>query len=144
MYDGLRKMSILPRKRYQQLKRAAERRFQARTDADDDKERANEGEDSALPIYIMRIGAMRLPDDELPDPAWLRADDLLSRRYLARQVQRIIETLPGPEQEIIYGCYFEGKTLAEVSEELGLSRSWTCRLHARALARLREAVLGDE
>jgi RNA polymerase sigma factor for flagellar operon FliA len=144
MYDGLRKMSILPRKRYQELKRAAERVFQARSGGGESKECAHEGEDGALPIYITRIGAMRLPDDELPDPAWLRADDLLSRRYLARQVQQIIETLPGPEQQIIRGCYFEGKTLAEVSEELGLSRSWTCRLHARALARLREAVLGDE
>jgi RNA polymerase sigma factor FliA len=148
MYDGLRKMSILPRKRYQALKRAAERGFQARDrgeeGADEGKERAPEGEDSVLPVYVTRIGALKLPDDELPDPAWVGADDLLSRRYLARQVQQIIETLPGPEKAIIHGCYFEGKTLAEVSEELGLSRSWTCRLHARALARLRQAVLGDE
>jgi len=32
--------------------------------------------------------------------------------------------------------YFQSKTLEEIGDKLGLSKSWTSRLHARALALL--------
>jgi RNA polymerase sigma factor for flagellar operon FliA len=136
IYDGLRKTSLLPRTRYQQLKRAAEQQFQG---CGSEPESTGQ-DDTVLPVYMTPLGAA--DGDDLPDPAWLRADDLLSRRYLALQVQKSIDTLPGPEQQIIRGHYYEGKTLAELSNELGLSPSWACRLHARALKRLRKNLHG--
>jgi RNA polymerase sigma factor for flagellar operon FliA len=36
--------------------------------------------------------------------------------------------------------YFEEKTLEEAGGALGLSKSWACRLHARAVDLLREAM----
>ena len=36
--------------------------------------------------------------------------------------------------------YFEGKTLLEAGSDLGLSKSWASRLHARAIDLLRAAL----
>jgi RNA polymerase sigma factor for flagellar operon FliA len=38
--------------------------------------------------------------------------------------------------------YFEDKTLLDAGRELGLSRSWASRLHARAMTRLRARLAG--
>ena len=39
-------------------------------------------------------------------------------------------------QEILEDYYFHHKTLEEAGAKLGLSKSWTCRVHARALKSL--------
>ena len=65
------------------------------------------------------------PDDGLQ----LRVKDALTR-------------LPDKERRILELCYFGDMTFEQVGEELGIQRSWVCRLHARALNILRQE-LGD-
>ncbi|MDX2153471.1 MAG: sigma-70 family RNA polymerase sigma factor [Bryobacteraceae bacterium] len=63
--------------------------------------------------------------------------DQESRSYLRRALER----LPEKSRRVIEGYYFEGRTLEEVGAGLGLSKSWICRVHAKALESLREAML---
>ncbi len=50
-----------------------------------------------------------------------------------------IGKLSKSDQEIITAYYFEDKSLEEVGNGLGLSKSWTCRKHARAMEKLSDA-----
>ena len=51
---------------------------------------------------------------------------------------RRIEKLPEKERQLLQGYYFQGKTLEEAGAEIGQSKSWASRLHARAIERLKE------
>ncbi len=57
-----------------------------------------------------------------------------------QRVKRSIEGLTEVERQVILGIYFEERSLADVGQELGLSRSWLCRVHARALERLEASL----
>lgn len=71
--------------------------------------------------------------DAAPD-AEARVADLSERSA----VRAALAKLPERERRILDLMYFEERSLTEASAELGLSKAWTCRLHARALK-----VLGD-
>jgi DNA-directed RNA polymerase specialized sigma subunit len=58
------------------------------------------------------------------------------------RVKDALTRLPDKERRILELCYFGDMTFEQVGEELGIQRSWVCRLHARALNILREE-LGD-
>ena len=64
---------------------------------------------------------------------------VLSRQDQA-QVRRALVHLSPQERIFVERVYFQGKSLAEVGAELGLSRSWASRIHTRALGRLRRAL----
>ena len=57
-------------------------------------------------------------------------------------MREAIEKLPDKERRLMEMYYFGGKNLEEAGAALGLSKSWACRLHARAVDLLRHA-LGD-
>lgn len=60
---------------------------------------------------------------------------------MTRTMHRAIRRLPRQEREIIRRYYFGDASLNEVGNGLGLSKSWTSRLHARAMKKLREVYL---
>ena len=68
------------------------------------------------------------------EPAVDEDDTLLLR------VKAAIRQLPDRERQVIELRYFGEKRLAETGAELGVQRSWACRLHARAIAALRAAL----
>ena len=51
-------------------------------------------------------------------------------------MRKAIGTLPEKEKQLVKMYYFQNKTLEEIGERLNLSKSWTSRLHARALSLL--------
>jgi RNA polymerase sigma factor for flagellar operon FliA len=59
---------------------------------------------------------------------------------LSVRVRAAIKELPEKERRLMQLYYFEEKTLEEAGGALGLSKSWACRLHARAVDLLREAL----
>lgn len=67
--------------------------------------------------------------EQLQDPA---------KQSIAReQVEIAVEALaalPTEERTILTGHYLEGRTLADIADDRGVSRSWLSRLHRRALA----------
>ncbi len=67
-------------------------------------------------------------------------------RELLERLHQLVDELPGDAGQLIRGSYFEGRTLTEMAQRLGVSKSWASRLHARTLERLACALrlLGEE
>ena len=61
-------------------------------------------------------------------------------QQLKEHMKSSIELLPSKERKLIKMYYFQNRTLEEAGAELGLSKSWTSRLHARALDMLFKKV----
>jgi RNA polymerase sigma factor (sigma-70 family) len=58
------------------------------------------------------------------------------------RVAPALSRLTARELHVVWRVYFDGRDLAGAGAELGLSRSWTSRVHARAILVLRAAVVG--
>ena len=59
---------------------------------------------------------------------------------MAARVRQAVAALPEKERRLMELYYFADKNLEEAGAELGLSKSWACRLHARAVELLRAAI----
>jgi RNA polymerase sigma factor for flagellar operon FliA len=70
-------------------------------------------------------------------------DAHLERRDTAARVRRAIDRLPDKERRLIHLYYFADQSLQEAGAQLGLSRSWACRLHARAVDLLRDTLMPE-
>lgn len=77
-------------------------------------------------------------DDGLP------ADQRLELEELKTRVKAALEKLPEKERKLLQGYYFQGKTLEEAGAEIGQSKSWASRLHARAIEYLKKELAEDE
>ena len=63
-----------------------------------------------------------------------------SRTQLLQLVERSLASFPVEEAWLIRRHYLDGESLDRVADELLLSKSWTSRLHTRALLRLTAAL----
>ena len=158
IYDGLREMGQLKRGDYARLQVAlragellenlAERERGAAEAAagvpptpsvEDDLRALHEVLSSVAASYVASFEALgerglELATDDQP------FDEVLAARTVLPRVRRALATLPERERHFIEKHYFEDKTLLEAGAELGLSKSWASRLHARAIALLRERL----
>lgn len=57
-------------------------------------------------------------------------------RETARILHELIAELPEQSAALIRATYFEGLTLQEAGQRLGISKAWASRLHARTLEQL--------
>lgn len=67
-----------------------------------------------------------------------------ARRETGAMLLRAIESLPDRERDILRGVYVDGLTIEQSGEAMGLTKSWSSRLHARALGMMREALAALE
>jgi len=156
MYDGIRTMGWYSRADYARY-RAEERAnqyLQSQADQEGAARAQNPTAASATPdtgeilagiaqalsgiatIHITSIeAASRVADESLPAP-----DAAVDTVRLSRRVRDALGTLPDKERKLMELYYFGEKNLEEAGAELGLSKSWACRIHARAVDRLRQAL----
>lgn len=73
-------------------------------------------------------------------PAHQESD--LSRRQLAAALQDAIDRLDERERRVVTGYHFSDESFAAIADELGLSRSWVSRVHARAIDKMRKTLFG--
>jgi RNA polymerase sigma factor FliA len=155
IYDGLREMGWLSRTQYARQKfQEAATSYLAAAGADgggppgsvqDEVNAVSELVGGLVPIYITSLeagDAMQIEDDRGPTPS-----EELEMGESRQAIFESIEELPEQEREIIQMYYFKDLTLQEVSERLGLSKSWASRLHSRAVQSLQKLVarkLGTE
>lgn len=78
-----------------------------------------------------------MSDESLP------ADMRLEQEQLKKRVRAAIGQLPENERKLLEGYYFQGKTLEQAGAEIGQSKSWASRLHARAVEKLKD-ILNEE
>ncbi len=90
-------------------------------------------------VHITSLdAAATIADESLPAP-----DALIDTGRLSVRLRSAIQTLPARERQLMELYYYGGKNLEEAGETMGLSKSWACRLHARAIQLLR-AAMADE
>ena len=156
MLDGMRTMGWYSRADYaryraeeraqEYLQNTAEREGAAKeagADANPDKAEtlASIAEilSSVATVHITSIeAASKVADDRLPAP-----DAGLETGQLGVRVREAVASLPEKERRLMEMYYFEEKNLEEAGAALGLSKSWACRLHARAVNLLKEALAPD-
>jgi RNA polymerase sigma factor for flagellar operon FliA len=76
----------------------------------------------------------------IPDNASGSPEDDAIGRETRQLVHEMIQALPAEAGQLVRAVYFEGKTLQEAADRLGVSKSWASRLHAKALQRLAVAM----
>ena len=76
----------------------------------------------------------------LADPAAQAPSELAADHEASRKVRALVEALPSREAHVIRTVYFEGRSLQEAGRELGISKSWASRLHAKALQQLARSL----
>jgi len=81
---------------------------------------------------------LQVSDMQLP------ADERMQLEQMKARVRRAIDKLPDKERKLLQGYYFQTKTLEEAGAEIGQSKSWASRLHARAVERLKELLEDEE
>jgi len=76
---------------------------------------------------------------ETGEPASREAgpEEAAERQELVAVLRRGLELLPERERLVVGLYYYEGLTLGEIGEILGLTESRVCQIHAQALLRLR-------
>jgi RNA polymerase sigma factor for flagellar operon FliA len=78
---------------------------------------------------------------EHPDQSG-RADPQLRvmHQELCVKLRELVERLPPDAASIIRWAYYEGLSLKEAGQKLGISKAWASRLHARTIHRLAMAL----
>ena len=64
----------------------------------------------------------------------------VERRELYKQLGEAVFALPRTERVVVIQYYFEGRTLKQIKDELGVSESRVSQIHAQAVVRLRKLL----
>src|SRR5215475_4752499 len=82
------------------------------------------------------IPAALIPSEpEQPDSAYERSET-------KDRIRAAIESLPAREQKVIGLYYYQDATMKQIGAEIGVNESRVSQLHARAIRRLRDALVG--
>lgn len=152
IFDGLRKMGILKgsdsRTAYQAERASAYLGNLADRDqggrggrTEDDVREISDAVTGLAMVFATSFEAsegLQVADESLPP------DQRIEIEQLRVRVKAAIEKLPEKERKLLQGYYFQGKTLEEAGAEIGQSKSWASRLHARAIERLKELLDEDD
>lgn len=140
IYDGLRRSGWLPRTLYSKIKfeEAANdylrnrSMYSGKTLTQEDKDSViTETVNSLASIYIISIDASE--EFEIEDKNSTDIEQRTEFLQIRKYMRESISSLPEKEKQLVKMYYFQNKTLEEIGDRLGLSKSWTSRLHARAL-----------
>jgi RNA polymerase sigma factor for flagellar operon FliA len=92
--------------------------------------------DELLTASIDRSSGLSL-GDTLEDTSAVDPVVAFEMHETRQRLAQAIELLPEREQTVVTLYYFEGLTLAEIGQVLGVSESRVCQIHARAVLQLR-------
>lgn len=154
IFDGLRKMGILrgseARSAYAADRASAylgnlsdrEAGLSNRRGGIDDDVR--DLSDAVTGLAMVFATSLSASEGDHPSDDSLPADQRLELEQLKTRVKAALEKLPEKERKLLEGYYFQGKTLEEAGAEIGQSKSWASRLHARAIEYLKKELAEDE
>lgn len=144
MLDFVRRQSGLPRRVYRRVRALAAADHVQSADADVPRPSSAEDADARLDELLgksataMALGFLTMTsteglqvaeDTEGPEAVAARSELVaILRREIAKQ--------PDAERTLLERHYFDDVTVEEAAREIGLSKSWASRLHARAIENL--------
>ena len=79
--------------------------------------------------------------DTLQDPRAHDPQDSFAQRELREMLNEAVNRMPEREKTVIVLYYFEGMTLAQIGEVLGVTESRVCQLHTKAVLGLRARIV---
>jgi RNA polymerase sigma factor for flagellar operon FliA len=153
IFDGLRKMGILkgPESRSFGMAERSNAYMGNLADRDHGSNRGSDASDDVKEISSAVTGlamvfatslegteGLQLSDEAIP------ADERLELEQMKGRVRAAIEKLPEKERKLLNGYYFQAKTLEEAGAEIGQSKSWASRLHARAVEKLKDLLAEED
>jgi RNA polymerase sigma factor for flagellar operon FliA len=65
---------------------------------------------------------------------------MLLRQEIHEKLNQLINALPSDAGSLIRAAYFEGLSLKEAGERIGISKAWASRLHAKTLGLLARSL----
>ena len=151
IYDGLSKMSWTSRAQYHRLKYEQMANETLSADAGDSRD-SNSGSGAAwfgnvtgkLAVAYFVSGGESKPggirDSTVEDLGMATASSIVALQEINRKLHELVDGLPEAERSLINRVYFEGSTMQKAAGELGISKSWASRLHARILDKLAQAL----
>jgi RNA polymerase sigma factor for flagellar operon FliA len=151
--DGMRRSGSLPRRVYLRLRALEASLAVEETFAEEDASAppaSPEAADARLDDYLatmatsLAAGVLFSSDaqrllEEIEDP-YASPDERIDTERLRATVRDIVATLPEKERVLVEKHWVDGMTLEEAGASMGLSRSWSCRLHTRAVVRITKAL----
>lgn len=146
IYDGLREMGIISRSRTHRF--AANANDVLMTEVDDTSIEAGASVsdeiktvenliDSLIPIYFLSLDNEETK--EIQDETAFSAADI-ENRDLINKVRATIEELEPEEGELLKKLYFKNVLMKDLASQMGVTKSWVSRLHARAIKHLQAAL----
>lgn len=152
--DGVRKMAYLPR-HIHALRKSAEAADWALEEAGEERAAAiAAGETPTAEKTVAQIDDLlgkltasfviaAVGQDEASQSTE-PADEVLIAREGTDRVKKALAALPERERIVVTGMYFEERSLDDIGAQLGISRSWACRIHTKGLRMMRAAIEADE
>jgi RNA polymerase sigma factor for flagellar operon FliA len=146
MLDGVRKMARMPRRAYARLRAVEAIDEFAEATAEG---RANAAQKPNVEVNLRAVDAILgrvaaaytvAVSAEAADAGAGSPEEAFLRQERTTRMQTALAKLPEREARLVRGHYFEGRDFDEISAELGISKSWGSRVHARALDLLRQAL----
>lgn len=101
--------------------------------------RINTIESTSPMANLETIDSATLPAVLVPSEP-LSPHRLFEQGEMRERVREVLDTLPAREQKIIRLYYFEEATMKQIGRAIGVNESRVSQLHARAIARLRQAL----
>ncbi|MBI3541230.1 MAG: sigma-70 family RNA polymerase sigma factor [Deltaproteobacteria bacterium] len=152
IYDGLRKTGWIPRSLYARIKfeQATNEYLQQMAEKTGPTARVVENElseiyetvNSLASIYVVSVEAAEEGGMEIEDKKNKDIEQSAQFQQIKQYMKEAIESLPDKERKLVKMYYFQNKTLEEAGTDLSLSKSWTSRLHTRALEILFKKING--
>ncbi len=102
------------------------------------RRRAGRPEPRALPV-LCEYDDRRHAGASRRELAALLAEQIDDHR-LAGRLDEALAALDERERELVRRHYFDGVPVQDIARDLGISRAWASRLHARALMALRDRL----
>jgi RNA polymerase sigma factor for flagellar operon FliA len=146
--DGMRSMDFVPRSvrdKIRVVQRAQVRLEERLGRAPEERELVQE---TGIPLQQLRDLSRQthsnhasLDDFDLADELSSAADHIVEQGDVNASLMRVIEELAERDRVIIALYYFEGLTLAEIGQVLGVTESRVSQVHRRATNTLREKLL---
>ena len=151
IHDGLREMGYYTRSAGVRVRWATHANDYLQSAADDEQHSAQGSSstvddeiasaqsliDALIPVYLLSLGSDAVP--EVVDPKALSMEEI-EERELVRIVLGVLRELSEDEQRLVEALYFKHTSMTELAAQMGITKSWISRLHARAISHLRDLL----
>jgi RNA polymerase sigma factor for flagellar operon FliA len=150
IYDGLRKMDVISRRKNSKLMfESAATEFLAdenlrgnpearRTTVKDEMNEIAGLISGLVPIYMLTSDAMDRFEHEQSGRTQQEEVELKQEKG---ELKKALRQLPAKERQLLEFHYYEDLTLEQAASKLGLSKSWASRLHAKAISKLQKSLV---